>query len=270
MTACAGTAGRSAAASLVSRYGPWALVAGASEGIGAAFARQLSAAGLRVVLVARRPEPLESLAGELPTGTRAVSADLATAEGLQTVFAAAEGLEIGLVVANAALSPIGPFVDADPAELARAVDLNCRAPMLLARRFLPPMVTRGRGGLIVMSSLAGQQGSPGIAAYAGTKAFDAVLAEALWAELRGRGVDVLACVAGAVSTPGLAKNTVGAAPGTVTPDAVARAALRALGRRPRTTPGAMMRVSAAVMSRLLPRRTAISLIGRASRDVLEH
>jgi len=248
------------------RYGPWALVAGASEGIGAAFARELSARGVGVVLVARRPEPLAAL--QLPGPRMEISADLATLDGLEAVFEATRELEIGLVVANAALSPIGPFSTSDPAELVRAIDLNCRAPMLLARRFLPEMTGRRRGGFVVMSSLAGAQGSPGISVYAGTKAFGAVFAEGLWAEMRPSGVDVLACVAGAVSTPGLATASAKAAPGTVEPAQVVAAALGALGKRPRTVPGAMMKASAAFLSRALPRRTAISIMERASRDVL--
>jgi short-subunit dehydrogenase len=196
-----------------------------------------------------------------------VEADLATPEGLAAVEQAGRDLEIGLVVVNAAYSPIGPFIDLPPAQLQRALDLNCRAPLLLARGYLPAMATRGRGGLIVMSSLAGMQGSPSIAAYAATKAFGAVLAEGLWAELRGSGVDVLACVAGAVATPGLDATMPQQAPGTIAPGQVAEAALRALGRRPRTVPGGLMRLSSTLMSRLLPRRTAIALMARASRDL---
>ncbi len=117
-----------------------------------------------------------------------------------------------------------------------------------------------------MSSLAGLQGSPPISVYAATKSFGAVLAEGLWAELRGTGVDVVACVAGAVETPGLAQSKAKRAPGTLTPDQVATAALRGLGRGPRVVPGLAMRLSSAVMSRL-PRRTAIAIISRASRDL---
>jgi short-subunit dehydrogenase len=249
------------------RYGPWALVAGASEGIGAAFATELAGRGLDLVLVARRPSPLADLAARLPVRTTTVAADLSTVDGLDAVAEATDGLDVGLVVHNAAYSPIGPFVGLDPAETARALDLNCRALLLLAHRYLPPMAARGRGGFVVMSSLAGQQGSPGLAAYAATKAFGATLAEGLWGELRGSGVDVLTCVAGAVATPGLGRAMPRPAPGTVTPHEVVDAALAALGRRPRTVPGGLMRVSSAVMARLLPRRTAIVTMARASRDL---
>jgi len=254
-------------AGFADRYGPWALVAGASEGLGAAFAHQLAEHGVNLVLAARRKEPLVDLAAALPTETITVAADLSTMDGLRSVADAAEEKEIGLVIANAAYSPIGPFVEMDPELTRRAVDLNCRMPLELAHRFLPPMVARGRGGLVVMSSLAGMQGSPPISAYAATKAFGAILAEGLWAELRGTGVDVVTCVAGAVATPNLAGAKARPAPGTQTPDQVARAALRGLGRGPRVVPGLGMRVSSVLMSRLLPRRTAIAVIARASRDL---
>ncbi|WP_051367153.1 SDR family NAD(P)-dependent oxidoreductase [Hamadaea tsunoensis] len=199
---------------------------------------------------------------------RVVVADLATDAGLAALFEATGDLEVGMVVANAALSPIGPFVRAAEDDLLRALDLNARAPMRLARHYLPAMADRRRGGFVVMSSLAGQQGSPGLAAYAGTKAFGAVLAESLWAELRPSGVDVLACVAGAVATPGLAQTAAKRAPGTVSPETVVAAAFRALGKRPVTVPGGLMRWSSAFMRRVLPRRTAVTIMGNASKDVL--
>jgi short-subunit dehydrogenase len=250
-----------------SRYGPWGLVAGASEGLGAAFATALADWGLSLVLVARRPEPLERLAARLPTRSVTVVADLSTADGVAAACTAAAGLEVGLVVANAAYSPIGRFLDLTPRQTGRAVDLNCRAPLALAHHFLPEMAARGRGGFIVMSSLAGMQGSPPISVYAATKAFGAVLAEGLWAELRNSGVHILTCVAGAVATPGLTGAKPRRAPGTVTPEQVVNAALHRLGRGPRVVPGALMRVSSVLMSRVLPRRTAIGVISRASRDL---
>lgn len=249
------------------RYGPWAVVAGASEGLGAAFANQLAGYGIKLILVARRRDPLTALAGTLGVETVPVVADLSTVEGLATVAAAAEGREVGLVVANAAYSPIGRFLALDPADSQRALDLNCRAPLALAHHFLPAMAARRRGGFVIMSSLAGLQGSPPISVYAATKAFGAVLAEGLWAELKGSGVDVVTCVAGAVETPGLAASKSRRAPGTLPPAAVARAALRGLGHGPRVVPGLTMRLSSALMSRLLPKRAAIAIISRASRDL---
>jgi short-subunit dehydrogenase len=250
------------------RYGPWALVAGASEGIGAAFARALADRRLDLVLVARRPDPLAALAAALPVRTVTVAADLATSAGFAAVVKATTAREVGLVVANAAYAPPGPFVDADPADLQRVVDLNCGALVHLAHHYLPPMAARRRGGLIVMSSASGMQGNPLLSTYAASKAFGAVLAEGLWWELRGNGVDVITCVAGAVSTPGLTRASQRDAPGTVTPEAVAAAALARLGHGPRVVPGAFMRVSTALMARLVPRRSAIDLMARATKRVL--
>ncbi len=252
---------------MIDRYGRWAVIAGASEGIGAAFATQLASAGLDLVLAARGEHRLRQLAGALPAQTRTVVADLASPSGRDGLFEATADLEVGLVVANAAYAPIGPFLDIEPADLHRIVALNCDMPLALARHYLPDMAGRGRGGLIIMSSMAGQQGSPRIATYAATKAFGAILAEGLWREMRPYGVDVVACVAGAVTTPGLGRAKPKRAPGTVTPDVVATAALDALGHGPRVVPGGLMKLSAALTARLLPRRAAIALIDRASGDL---
>jgi short-subunit dehydrogenase len=193
-----------------------------------------------------------------------VSAYLSTRDGLAAVAEAAAGLEVGLLVCNAAYAPIGGFLEAPESGLETVLDVNCRAPVLLARRYLPGMVARGRGGLVVMSSVAGLQGLPGLSTYAATKAFGAVFAEGLWAELRGTGVDVVACLAGAVVTPGYQQSMARPAPGAKSAEAVVAAALRALPHGPRTVPGGLMKFSAALMTRLLPRRTAIGIIGRTS------
>jgi short-subunit dehydrogenase len=241
-------------------------VAGASEGLGAAFATELSRRGLRLVLAARRPGPLAELAATLPGDPVTVAADLATTEGLDVVTQATADKEIGLVVCNAAYSPIGPFLDLDETHAQQAVAVNCVAPLTLAQRFLPAMKQRGRGGFIIMSSLSGLQGTPPISVYAATKAFGAVLAEGLWAELKGTGVNVQACVAGPIRTPGFAESTL-EAPGTLEAGVVARAALKGLGHGPRTVPGALPKVSHALMGRLLPRRAAIAIVSRASRGL---
>jgi uncharacterized protein len=249
------------------RYGPWAVIAGASEGIGAAFAAALARHGINLVLCARREEPLATLAATLPTRSAIVAADLSTPEGLRRLAEATVATQVGLVVANAAYAPIGPFLDIEADDLHRVVALNCDAPLALARSYLSPMVERGRGGFIIMSSMAGLQGSPRIATYAASKAFGAILAESLWREMRPHHVDVLACVAGAVSTPNLNAAKSKRAPGTVTPAQVATSALNGLGRGPRVVPGRLMQVSAVVTSRFLTRRATIALIDKASADL---
>jgi hypothetical protein len=253
-------------------YGPWALVAGGSEGLGAAFAHELARRGLHLVLVARRPGPLAATADLIHATTRAqvhtVTADLAAPGAIDLVAGATADRPVGLVVANAAISPTGAFTAGTEADVRAVADLNCRATALLAHRFLPAMVERRRGGLILMSSLAGLQGVPGLAMYSASKAFLITLAQALWAENRGSGVDVIACCAGAVMTPGYQQATRRTAPGATTPEHVAAAALDALGRGFRVIPGPLNKVSTLALERLAPKRAAIAVFGRASAAAL--
>jgi short-subunit dehydrogenase len=253
------------------RYGPCALIAGGSEGLGFAFAAQAAARGLDLVLVARRAEPLARAADLLRAryGVRvhAVVADLAAPQThAELLPAATDGLQIGLLVGNAAYAPVGPFLDLDPDAVLRVLQLNCQATVHLGQGYLPGMVERRRGGFVIVSSAAGLQGLPGVAAYAATKAFGRILAESLWAELRPSGVDVVACVAGAVQTPGLASSGLRRAAGTLPPMRVAAETYDHLGRGPTVVPGRFMRVATGAL-RLLPRSTAIGLVRRASADL---
>ncbi|ADP83699.1 SDR family NAD(P)-dependent oxidoreductase [Pseudofrankia inefficax] len=247
--------------------GPWAVVAGASEGLGAAWVEALARRGLHVLAVARRPEPLEQLArrlsGEHGVEVRPLAADLAEPDFGDRLAAAASGLEIGTAVYNAAFSFAGPLLDHPPRDAQRLVDVNIRGPLALIHQLVPAMTGRRRGSLVLMSSLAGNQGGPSLAAYAASKAFTTSLAESLHAELRPAGVDVLACVAGAVRTPGYAATVGRDAPGTLDPAQVVEAALAGLGRRALVTPGHLNKLAAFAMRRVLPRATATAIMGRA-------
>ena len=254
----------------VERYGPWALVAGASEGLGAAFAGALARRGLDLVLLARRQSALDELAESLrhqhSVRVRTLALDLAATDlqtRIETLLAEAT---IGTLIYNAAYSPIGPFVDQSLEDKLKAIDVNCRGPLILTHCVLPPMVARGRGGVILLSSMAGRQGSAMVATYAATKAFDWVLAEGLWDELSERGVDVLACCAGATQTPNYQRSKPQVERRTMAPEAVAEEALASLGRTPSMVPGRFNRLAAAILGRLLPRRTAVRLMGRATRQ----
>jgi hypothetical protein len=254
------------------RYGAWALVAGASEGLGAAFARALAGRGMNLVLVARRKVLLESLAEEchreFDVEARCLVEDLAAQGFAERLGSAISGLEVGLAVYNAAYAPVGEFISMNPVDLSQVVDVNVRGPVELARTLLSSMVARKRGAFIFMSSFAGNQGTPRIATYAASKAFNRVLAEGLWHELKGRGVDVLACCAGAIRTPGYAASAAGKdAPGTLEPAFVAERALRALGRGPIVVPGGINKMAAWFMGRLVPRRAAIGIMAGSTANL---
>ena len=245
-------------------YGPYALVAGGSDGLGAAFAEAIARRGVNLVLVARQEDRLTATATRLRQAhgvdVIAVTADLADFDAVKERVVALK-VDIGLLVYDAAYAPIGPFEDVTDDQLAQAVAVNVRAPLLLTKLLSAPMIERGHGGIVLMSSLAGAQGSPNIAAYAATKAFNTVLAEGLWSELKPHGVDVLACVAGAILTPGYSQAE-GAkpAPGTLKPEEVAEQALRALGKGPVVIPGAVNKLGRFVLTRLLSRRAAIAIM----------
>lgn len=256
-----------------SRYGPWALVAGASEGLGAEFATQLAARGLNLVLIARRGEVLEEVGARLRRAcsveVRTLALDLAGEDLAAVVSEATADLEIGLLVYNAALAVIGSYFEVALEEHLRTVAVNCRAPMTLAYLLGLPMLKRGRGGILLMSSLAGAQGSALLVNYTATKAYNRLLAEGLWDELRERGVDVLACCPPAVSTPGYLASAPRGAMNALAPSAVVSEALSALRTGPVLVPGWIYRLADLLMQRVLPRKSTIKLMGRVTRGMYE-
>ena len=256
--------------SFASQYGPWAVVAGASEGLGAAFAAALAARGVNLMLLARRADLLESVAAKLraTVEVRTEALDLARPDLPATLEALTSQLDIGLAIYNAAYAPVGELHARSVADLLQVIDVNVKGPLIFARTLAPRMVARGRGGIVLMSSLAGFQGAPRLAAYAASKAFNIVLGESLWHELRPHGVDVVVCGAGAVRTPGYAAtNKGGDVPGTLDAREVAEQALGALGNGPTVVPGATNKLARFVMGRLLPRRTAIGIMARSTKEL---
>jgi short-subunit dehydrogenase len=253
--------------SLRERYGDWALVTGASAGIGAEFARALARGGLSVVLTARRTDRLERLAGELEktyqVQTRVVGEDLGEPGGVERLADAVADLPIAILVNNAGFGYAGRFEKLDPDRLRSMVELNCIAPMALTRRLLPAMIERRRGAVVITGSVAGRQPLPLHGVYSATKAFDLLFGEALYVELRDRGVDVV------VLEPGSTATEFQAVAGEIAhagedPERVVEAALAALGRQPSVVPGWLDWLRANAASRLAPR----SLVAYVARDVI--
>ena len=253
------------------RYGPWAVVAGASQGLGEAYAEQLAARGLHLLLIARRADLLDALAARLAAAhgieVRTLALDLARDDVGARVEEATRDLDVGLLVYNAARSIIGPFLDQPLEGHLNELAVNTRGPLILAHTLGQRMVARHSGGIILMSSLASLQGSALTANYAATKAYNRLLAEGLWEELRRSGVDVLACLAGAIRTPNYVSSAPKGGTATMPPAAVVSAALAALGRQPLVIPGASNKFAAVIMQRVLPHTSAIKLMGRVLRSM---
>ena len=188
------------------RYGPWALIAGASEGTGAAFARQLAGKGVNLILVARREGPLTQLALEIGAAHAVecvtASIDLTGDDAAARMAELAGEREVGLLILNAGADTNGStFLDNDVENWAALTQRNVLTVLRACHRFGRPMRSRGRGGMILVGSGACYLGLPGISVYGATKAYDLVLGEALWAELRPHGVDVLNLIMGKTDTP---------------------------------------------------------------------
>jgi short-subunit dehydrogenase len=258
--------------SFASKYGPWAIVAGASEGLGAAFASALAARGVHLLLLARRGELLEGVAERLRGSSgvelRTEVCDLARPDLPAALEAMTASLEVGLGVYNAAYAPIGDFAARPLDDLTRVVDVNVRGPLVFARVLAPSMIARGRGGIVLMSSLAGLQGATRIAAYAASKSFNTILGEGLWSELRPHGVDVVVACAGGIRTPGYAAAASREALGTLDASAIAEATLDALGRGPVVVPGGVNKFARFVLTRMLSRRAAIATFARSTKELL--
>ncbi|WP_165189744.1 SDR family NAD(P)-dependent oxidoreductase [Caulobacter soli] len=194
--------------SFLAKYGPWAVVAGASEGTGQAFARRLAADGVNCVLIARREAPLTALADELRArhGVDCITAsiDLAKSDAFDRIVEAVGEREVGLFIANAGGDPHGTtFLDQPVDSWIDLITRNVTTAVRCCHHFGGKMRERGTGGLLLVGSGACYGGANNMAVYSGSKAFDMCLAEGLWAELKPHGVDVLYLSLGRTDTPEL-------------------------------------------------------------------
>jgi short-subunit dehydrogenase len=232
------------ARSLQARYGPWALVAGASDGVGAEFARQAAAAGINCILVARRLQLLDQLARELKAqhGVEVItrSVDLTQPDAAARMLGSAAGLDVGLFVYNAGADPFGTkFLDTSVADWGAVLRMNVHALLESCHSIARHMLDAGRGGIVIVTSEAAFSGTSRLSVYSATKAFGLNLGESLWAELSPAGVDVLSLVLGPTDTPTL-RRTLAAhnvpldavVQDLASAPAVVRAALERLGQEP--------------------------------------
>ena len=250
------------------RYGPWAVVTGASSGIGEAYAHRLASEGINLIIVARRSDRLETLAAELrrthSVNARIVVADLSAPEGVEQILKTAVDVDVGIVVSNAGSTKPGAFL-AHPAEdRLRSVRLNVLTTVDLAHGFGEQFARRGRGAFIFTGSTAAYSPVPMMASYAASKAFIGSFAEALHVEWKAAGVDVL------VSHPGPTKTEMVAMDGVnfdgipmrwMTPEQVAKASLKVLGKRAAIVHGVPNRMQRFIFTRMLPRPLARTIWG---------
>ena len=219
-----------------------------------------------MVLMARREDMLSAAAVRLQEAYQidviTIAADMADIDIVKELISTLD-VSIGLLIYNAAYAPIGLFENTSEDDLTLATDVNVKAPLLLTKLLSASMIRQKRGGIVLMSSLAGGQGSPKLAAYAATKSFNAILAEGLWKELKPHGIDVLACCAGAILTPGYQQAEKSKpAPGTLKASEVAEQTLNALGKGPIVIPGFINKIGRFILTRVLSRKAAIETMSK--------
>ncbi|CAN5327676.1 SDR family NAD(P)-dependent oxidoreductase [soil metagenome] len=251
------------------RYGPWALIAGASEGVGASLAEQLAERGLNVVLLARNGALLEQLGAGVRARhgveVRTVVADLTAPDIDAQVAEATDGLDVGLVIYNAGASNRTTMFLEDSLEYSLSqIKLACVGPVTLARRFAPAMVERGRGGIVLVGSLACLAGSARLAVYSAVKAFDHNFAEGLWAELNPHGVDVCCTPLGQTWTEALQRMGVTYDPTQImSAEDAAREIIENIGSGPVFVVGENNRAASAMVW-TVPRRTLVDMLSAAA------
>jgi short-subunit dehydrogenase len=220
------------------RYGTMAVIAGGSEGVGSAYAMELAARGLDLALIARNPGPLEETADQVRKAypgreVITLAVDLSAPDAAGQIVKLTGEREVGLLIYNAgASSRTGEFLNGDVEFAQGLLAVNATTMMALVHAFGRQMKARGRGGIVVLSSMAYLVGNPGLAAYSGSKAFSTLFCEALWHELRPHGVHVLSHVLGMTDTPANARNFPGMGGMGDKPEDIVQQALAALDKGP--------------------------------------
>jgi short-subunit dehydrogenase len=256
------------------RYGPWAIVTGASSGIGEQFARLLAEQGFYLIIIARREERLDKLAEDLQehhaVEVLPLALDLSSQNFLTDLTSAIADKDIGLLISNAGFGLKGEHHQTSAGKMDQMLQLNSRAPMLLAHALSPALINRGKGAMVFTGSIEGFLAFPWSASYAASKAFLLSLGESLWYELQPYGVDVLVLAPGSTNTEALPLQ--GFDPkqqfGLMSPRQVAKQALSQIGKRPVFISGWMNRLFIRILC-ALPRNIATSLAGAGMRSAIK-
>jgi short-subunit dehydrogenase len=260
------------------KYGEWAIVAGAAEGLGEAYSTALARRNINLVMVDNQRDKMEKLADKLEQEHQVITIrlhlDLSEENVIEKVMKKSADLDVGLLVYNAAYSLIKPFIKHTPDELDNFIEVNTRKQLQMVHAFSKSIIDRSRpGGILLMSSLTGMIGMQLVAPYSATKAFARTLAESLNHELKPHNIDIMACVAGLTSTPALLKSNPDfgfTKPFVMKPETVAESTLKSLGKKTLFIPGTFNRVNYFILSRLLPRKVATSIANRTMAKMYRH
>lgn len=262
----------------LNKYGPWALVVGAAEGLGEAYTKALSAYKINIILVDRQADKMQALVALMEEKhgieCRQIHLDLKNRDSHLRIMEDIEDMDVGLLIFNAAKSLIKPFVKYKTEELNDFLEINTRQQILLVHAFSQKLVKQERGGgILLMSSLAGLIGMQLVSPYAATKAFAWNLAEGLHHDLKPHQIDVMSCIAGTTDTPtynntkaqyGLLK------PSVMKSEQVAQQALHRLGKQTLFIPGFSNRINYFILTRLLPRKWAAAIANRTMGKMYAH
>lgn len=250
---------------LKEKYGEWALVTGASSGIGREFVIQLAQNGINSIAIARRIERLEELKSEVKQKYNVdvfpLQADLSEINFYEKIETKIRQFEIGILVNNAGIGSTGPIYKNDPETEIKMTLINCVAPTILTHKILPQMIQRKKGAIIFLGSIVAINPTPFMTVYSATKAFNLYMGLGLYEELKRYNIDVLVLNPGGTVTEFQRAANITAGPFAAYPDEVVKTALKSLGKKPSVVHGIANRVSLS-LSKLLPLKTRLSLTGK--------
>jgi short-subunit dehydrogenase len=258
---------------LSERYGPWAVIAGGSEGVGVSFAHKLAADGINLILLARKLGPLaetaDAVRAEFGVEVRTLPLDLTAPDAVEQVRSLTDGVEVGMLIYNAGTDNVAAdMLDRPLAALERVIALNVLGQTRFVHHYGSAMTARGRGGIILVGSLLAYAGGGGMTAYAAAKAFSHTLAKGLWYEMRPYGVDVLGLVLSATKTPAAYRLGLKMDDPVIVasePDVVAQEGLDRLGKTPLWVVSDAAAFAAHLKS--LPDADAVELVSSSAKEM---